>query len=95
MKNGLACALQFTFRTNSLTSKYYQMTTLNEILNAGFRELNNKPAAFDEYECGMVRVHVSAGMVINVFVTDIKVKGVEDIDKLLYVCKRINQYVQA
>lgn len=68
------------------------MTTLTDILNNGFIELKNNPATFDEYTYGMVKVHVSAGVVVNVFVTDIKVKGVEDIDELMYMCKRVNQY---
>ena len=66
------------------------MTTLNEILNIGFQEHKINAPTFDEYTNGMVKVLVSSGIVVGVFIMEIKVNGVQDIEELSYICKKVN-----
>ncbi|WP_346239120.1 hypothetical protein ABDK00_010310 [Niabella insulamsoli] len=66
------------------------MTTLNEIINNGFQAFNINTTVFDEYTCGMVKVHVAGDVVVNVFVMDVKINCAHDIDELMYICKRVN-----
>ncbi len=63
------------------------MTTY-EILNLGFQKAGT--ALFNEYTNGIVKVQVNADEVTGVFVTDIRVNGIKNIDELMYMCKKVN-----
>lgn len=62
--------------------------TTHEIINLGFQRANN--LATNEYVNGLVKVHTEDNNVTGVFVTDIKVNSIKNIQELQYLCKRLN-----
>lgn len=62
--------------------------TTHEILNLGFQKDCNIPS--DEYTNGIVKVQINADEVTGVFVTGIKIDGINNIEELMYICKKVN-----
>lgn len=62
--------------------------TTHEILNLGFQKAG--AVLFNEYTNGIVKVQVDADEVTGVFITDIKINGIKNIDELMYICKKVN-----
>ncbi|MCH5720725.1 hypothetical protein [Niabella hibiscisoli] len=61
--------------------------TTHEIISLGFQKANS--ISVNEYVNGLVKVQLEDNNVTNVFVTNIKVNSIRNIEELQYLCKRL------
>ncbi len=61
--------------------------TTHEIINLGFQKANS--ISVNEYVNGLVKVQLEDNNVTGVFVTNIKVNSIRNIEELQYLCKRL------
>lgn len=60
-----------------------------ELINNGFQKANK--IAINEYKKGIVTVKLEADEMATVFITNIKINGIRNMDELMYMCKRVNE----